>query len=182
MNTQSKHSLKSCEDSRAKNKKKKRYKKPESVKLLENLHYKAKKRKTSLPEYAIPKTKFRDDTANGLTKCVIAWINLNNGQAERISNTGRYVDNTKIVTDVIGRKRKIGSGKWIPGTGTNGTADISATIHGRSVKIEVKIGRDKQSQAQKKYQKQIEKSGGIYFIARDFTQFVEWYNAKFPKL
>lgn len=176
-----KHSLNAFDEQQAKNNKKKRYRKPQAIKDLESLHFEDKKRNTSLPDYAVPKTKFQDDTANGLTKCIIAWIVLNNGQAERISNTGRYIDNSKTVTDVIGRKRKIGSGKWIPGTGTNGTADISATIQGRSVKIEVKVGRDTQSQAQREYQDQIEKSGGIYVIARSFTQFKKWYNSKFPQ-
>jgi hypothetical protein len=42
--------------------------------------------------------------------------------------------------------------QWTKGTSTAGSADISATIKGRSVKIEVKIGKDRQSEAQKKYQ------------------------------
>jgi hypothetical protein len=126
------------------------------------------------PDYVV-KIKFTDKTANGLTKAIIAWINLNGYQAERISTTGRYVDNSKIVTDVLGNRKKIGSGKYIKGTGTNGSADISATIKGRSIKIEVKIGKDKQSEAQIKYQQMIEKAGGIYFIAKNFDEFYGFY-------
>ena len=65
--------------------------------------------------------------------------------------------------------------QWTKGTGTAGSADISATIKGRSVKIEVKIGKDRQSEAQKRYQEMIERAGGTYYIARDFDEFVEWY-------
>jgi hypothetical protein len=65
------------------------------------------------------------------------------------------------------------------GTGTRGTADISATIAGKSVKIEVKIGSDRQSPAQHEYQKAVEQAGGIYFIASSFEQFMDWYNVKF---
>ena len=126
------------------------------------------------PDYVV-KTKFTDKTANGLTKSIIAWINLNGYQAERISTTGRYIDNSKVVTDVLGNRKKIGSGKYIKGTGTNGSADISATIKGKSIKIEVKIGKDKQSEAQIKYQQMIEKAGGIYFIAKDFDEFYGFY-------
>jgi hypothetical protein len=126
------------------------------------------------PDYVV-KTKYSDKTANGLTKAIIAWINLNGYQAERISTTGRYVDNSKIVTDVLGNRKKIGSGKYIKGTGTNGSADISATIKGKSIKIEVKIGKDKQSEAQIKYQQMIEKAGGIYFIAKNFDDFYGFY-------
>jgi len=126
------------------------------------------------PDYVV-KTKYSDKTANGLTKAIISWINLNGYQAERISTTGRYVDNSKIVTDVLGNLKKIGSGKYIKGTGTNGSADISATIKGKSIKIEVKIGKDKQSEAQIKYQQMIEKAGGIYFIAKNFDDFFNFY-------
>ena len=126
------------------------------------------------PEYIV-QTKFTDKTANGLTKAIVKWINLNGYQAERISTSGRWIDNSKVVTDVLGNQKKIGSGKYIKGSGTKGSADISATIKGKSIKIEVKIGKDKQSEAQVEYQKAIERAGGIYFIAKDFTSFYEFY-------
>lgn len=125
------------------------------------------------PEYIV-RTKYTDKTANGLTKAIVKWINLNGYQAERISTSGRWVDNSKIVTDVLGNRKKIGSGKYIKGSGTKGSADISATIKGKSIKIEVKM-KDKQSEAQKEYQKAIERAGGIYFIAKDFNSFYEFY-------
>ena len=79
------------------------------------------------------------------------------------------------------REKKTTGGKvigvtWTRGTSTAGSADISATIKGRSVKIEVKIGRDRQSDAQKRYQEMIERAGGTYYIARDFDEFVEFYH------
>ena len=126
------------------------------------------------PEYIV-RTKFTDKTANGLTKAIVKWINLNGYQAERISTSGRWVDNSKVVTDVLGNRKKIGSGKYIKGSGTKGSADISATIKGRSIKIEVKM-KDKQSEAQIEYQKAIERAGGIYFIAKDFDSFYEFYS------
>jgi hypothetical protein len=86
------------------------------------------------------------------------------------------VDNSKVVTDVLGNQKKIGSGKYIKGSGTKGSADISATIKGKSIKIEVKIGKDKQSESQIEYQKAIERAGGIYFIAKDFTSFYHFYS------
>lgn len=120
--------------------------------------------------------KYTDTTANGLTRCVIDWITLNGGQAERITNTGRMIDNRKTYTDVVGRTKTIGSTKWIPGTGKNGTSDISATIRGRSVKIEVKIGKDRQSDDQRTYQIEVEQAGGVYLIVKNFKDFVIWYD------
>jgi hypothetical protein len=80
----------------------------------------------------------------------------------------------------VGRSRTLGKGKWTKGTGTRGSSDISATIKGRSVKIEVKFGKDKQSDHQKLYQESIEKAGGVYIIAKNMTDFVDWYD-KFLK-
>ena len=63
----------------------------------------------------------------------------------------------------------------------NGSADISATIAGRSVKMEIKIGADRQSEAQRRYQVAIERAGGLYVIVKDFTSFVEWYGVTFNR-
>lgn len=126
--------------------------------------------------WAIPKADTKEVGANSLTKLVISFLEFNNCQAERISSTGRYIDGTKQVTDCIGRKRTIGSGKYIKSTSTNGTADISSVIKGRSVKIEIKWNKDKQSDVQKIYQQSIEKAGGIYIIVKTFDDFVNWYD------
>lgn len=126
----------------------------------------------NLPEYAIPKKTFSDNSTNGLTKCVIDFLNYSGHQAERISTTGRW----------IVEKNNPKGGYYIPGTGTKGSADISATIKpkcfkfGISVKIEIKFKKDRQSEDQKKYEQQIESAGGIYLIVRDFDEFVEWYD------
>ena len=128
----------------------------------------------SMPPDYIPLTKFTDKTANGLTKCVIAWINLNGGQAERINTMGRMLDKTKVVSDTFGNKRTIGSVEWQKGTGQKGSADISATIQGRSVKIEVKM-KDKQSIDQIKYQNDIENAGGQYWLVHNFDEFMFHY-------
>lgn len=134
-----------------------------------------KSRYPNVPEIALPKIEYNQNSANGLTKCILDFLNLSGHQAERINTMGRMLDNRKTYTDVIGRQKTIGSTKYIPTTGTKGSADISATINGRSVKIEVKFGKDRQSADQKAYQEQIEKAGGIYIIAKEFDSFYDWY-------
>ena len=130
------------------------------------------------PDY-VPKTKFSDTTANGLTKAVVTFLNLSGHQAERISTTGRYIDNSKIVTDVTGAQRVLGKGKWIKGSGVSGSADISSTINvkgiGLSVKFEVKM-KDRQSEHQKIYEQDIKKAGGQYYVVHNFPEFIEYYN------
>ena len=106
---------------------------------------------------------------------IIDYLRFSGWQAERINCTGRSVDNTKVITDVLGDFRRVGSIKWLPTSGQRGTADISATIRGRSVKIEVKM-KDKQSQAQKNYQIQIERAAGFYWLCHNMDEFLEQYN------
>ena len=140
---------------------------------LQELYLKDFKEKyPNVPDHCIPMQKFNDTTANGLTKTIIMFIQYIGGQAERVSSMGRMIDNRKVSTDVLGRQRTIGTMKYIPGTSTNGTADISAIYKGISFKIEVKIGKDRQSEAQKKYQQEVERAGAVYIIAKDFDNFI----------
>ena len=157
---------------------KKQYLKSEAVKILENLAFHTMKKKHPNFPYTV-KTIYKDNTSNGLTKCVIDYIRLRGFQAERINSTGAIKDNRKTSIDILGNIRTIGSVEWIKNTTQRGTADISATIQGRSVKIEIKCkasGDKYQSEAQKEYQKQIENAGGIYIVIRTFEVFYNWFN------
>lgn len=126
-------------------------------------------RHPSFPEAYFVKKKWDDKTANGLTKAITSFIQFNGYQAERINTMGVARENKRTDGKVIGVT-------WTKGTTTAGSADISATIRGRSVKIEVKVGKDRQSDAQKRYQESIERAGGVYLIAGDFDSFVEWFD------
>lgn len=136
----------------------------EALKLANDIE-----RHPSFPEAYFVKKKWDDKTANGLTKAITSFIQFNGFQAERINTMGVARENKRTDGKVIGVT-------WTKGTSTAGSADISATIRGRSVKIEVKVGKDRQSEAQKRYQESIERAGGVYIIARDFDTFVEWFD------
>lgn len=101
-------------------------------------------------------------TANQLTANIIKLLKLHNCHAERVNNIARKV-----------------KGRWVKSNMMRGTADIHAIIRGRAVMIEVKIGKDKQSIYQKIYQQSVEKSDGIYYIAKDFNEFIFWLKLKF---
>jgi hypothetical protein len=131
----------------------------------------------------LPGKVYRLNTANGLTQAVIEWVRAHGYQAERVSTTGRLIDRSEIVTDVVGFKRRIGSNEWIPGTGTKGSADIHATIplkhsngFGVSVKIEIKVGKDRLSPAQKKYGEQMELAGGVYLVVKELNDLFQWWD------
>lgn len=158
------------------------YRKSPAVKELETIaNADARQKFPEIPPEWLAPRKYRDDTANGLTRCIIHFLKFKGQQAERINNTGRLIDDQRTFNDVLGRTRTIGKKKWIKSTGTRGTADISAAIVGKSVKIEVKIS-DRQSKSQKEYQQQVELAGGIYFIARTFEDFYSWFTTIYPML
>ena len=98
-------------------------------------------------------------TANGLTKFITNYILWAGWRATRVNTMGRQV-----------------GGKWIPGTTRKGTADISATIKGRSIMIEVKIGADKASEYQLKEQALERKSGGIFEFISSPEEFFTLYD------
>lgn len=144
-----------------------------SLKELTEADLQARRLKNpSMPEYALAKTKFSDKKANDLTKAILAWFNLSGGFAERISVTGRLIDNRKTYRDSVGKIRQIGTCKWIKSSMTKGSGDISATYLGKSFKIEVKIGKDRQSDDQKEYEESVVRAGGVYIIASSFEGFI----------
>ena len=96
--------------------------------------------------------------SNTIQNCIVKYLLWSGYQAEQINTTGIYRN-----------------GGWTFSGSTRGSADISAIIKGRSVKIEVKYGKDKQSEAQIKYQERVERAGGIYWIVKNFTDFLNKY-------
>jgi hypothetical protein len=132
-----------------------RYNKPESVKQFEreydNWYFKEKD---------LPYTwahKFRDDTANELTKLICAWCKVNGHFAARVNTTGIY--------DVKrGCYRTSGARK--------GMADITAVINSKHISIEVKTGHDRPRPNQLKVKQEVEAAGGVYLFAHSFDDFL----------
>ena len=114
--------------------------------------------------------------ANKLTAQIIDFLNfLPACYATRVNTMGVYRDDKKSYTNVGGATRTVGTGAYTPSGSTKGAADISSTVFGKRVEIEIKIGADRQSPDQKRFQKFIESSYGVYYIARDFQEFYQWF-------
>lgn len=114
------------------------------------------------PEKYKPKAKSKKQSpANALTDSICKYIKLNSGIAYRVNSQGQY-------DAKLGRWRKSGMKKGLP--------DIIAIYNGLFVGIEVKIGRDKQSEDQKLREEEIEKAGGVYYIAKEFDSFKEYFD------
>jgi hypothetical protein len=147
--------------------------KSEALKELESLAMKNKRTKyPNIKEHALPVVKYNDNTANSLTKAILAWLELNGHKAWRQGSEGRYRPGKEYV-DVIGRTRLM-KGSYIPGL-NKGHSDVQSIIDGRFVAWEIKIGKDKQSAVQKQFQQEVEKAGGKYFLIPDFDTFMRHY-------
>ena len=111
-------------------------------------------------------------TANGLTTFIINYLNWSGHRATRIAASGRLIDSGMVMESGVRLKGK----KWIPGSTRKGSSDISATIFGRSVMFEIKIGNDKPSPDQLKEQERERKAGGQYHFVKTPEQFFEIMN------
>ena len=115
----------------------------------------------NIPEHALPHRNFTDKTANELTQAILAWLRFNGHYASRVQSQGQW--NNKLKMFIKSNVRK-------------GIGDIMAVVQGKTLMIEVKIGRDKLSDYQKATQKDVENSGGIYYVAKNFQDFFEFYH------
>jgi hypothetical protein len=111
----------------------------------------------------------KGSSAPGVEKNICEYIKLKGFQAEKRAVMGRTVKDPDVKT-AIGTL--VGKSTYIPSTGTKGSADISAVVYGIAISIEVKVGRDRQSEHQKKYEDAINKAGGFYFIVHDEDDFI----------
>lgn len=58
-----------------------------------------------------------------------------------------------------------------------GVADILGVIDGRFIAIECKAsGFNKLREDQKKFKQKFEKSGGIFYLANNIDEFINWFN------
>jgi len=112
-----------------------------------------------LPPHVLVKKRFKDTTANELTKTII-WdmYHVREGVAYRINNGAVY-----------DRKK----GVYRKGVQRKGVPDIIGIIKGRFFGIEVKIGKDRQSADQKEVEKEIQAAGGVYFIAKSYDDYLK---------
>ena len=125
-----------------------RYKKPASVKRLEIDYFDWKYHQSSIPVQCRFKTAFRDDTANGLAGAFF----------QRQNSQGQYDSRLKM---------------WRKSGTTRGIADVQVTFRGKTYNLEIKIGKDRQSEVQKDVERKIKAAGGHYAIIRCFDDFLE---------
>jgi hypothetical protein len=109
-----------------------------------------------------PKPKL--ETANELTRRIVAHVRANGGFASRLSSTGTYRADLK---------------KFVSSQQVSGLPDVLAVVNGQFVGLEVKAGKDRLSEAQKQTHKALTGAGAIVYVVRNFDAFKDWYSLTF---
>ena len=152
-----------------------------AIRILRQIDINHRKEKYPNARYYYEDKSINDNSANGIMKCIEKFHSFIGGVAERIHTQGRKVDNRKTVVTATGFNQTIGSVGYILTTGRKGSADMSITFNAVNVKCEVKYGKDRQSEEQKKYQQDIEAAGGIYIIVKSFHDYLVWFGSKYGR-
>tara|TARA_R110000796_G_scaffold96178_1_gene201759 strand:+ start:3344 stop:3739 length:396 start_codon:yes stop_codon:yes gene_type:complete len=102
-------------------------------------------------------------SANSLTRAIVQYLNFNGVVAWNVYNGGVYDPTLKIY-----RKNRHHK---------HGVFDICGFEKkgGRHVEIEIKIGRDKMSDDQRRHFVDLSEAGALVFVARDFDSFESWF-------
>lgn len=113
-------------------------------------------------------------TANGLTKFIVNYLDWTGCHGNRIAAMGRMIKQGKDTVTPMGTIKA--KSVMIPGATKKGTADVLSVINGRSVAWEIKIGKDRISEAQVKQQQAIRRAGGYYYFVPDVDTFFTIYD------
>jgi len=133
----------------------------------------AAKRYAKIPKHAWKNVKFSDSGANELTKAILAYFELKGIKAWRQASEGRFIQG-KEYKDMYGRSVRE-KGMYIPRSkAAKGSGDITVILPplGRRLDVEVKYGKDRQSDDQKRFQSELEAMGGLYIIVRTWEDFM----------
>lgn len=131
----------------------------------------------SIPANYIVGTKYKETCANDIEKAIERFAKVVGFLAERTKTQGRQMD-AKYINTSLGRVQ-VSAPKYVTSTSRKGSSDMKLLIPNIGyVACEIKFGRDTQKPDQVKYQKDVEKNGGIYIIVKTFEEFIIWYVSK----
>jgi len=103
------------------------------------------------------------------------------GTAWVVENTGQFIPG-KVEVNVIGKGVQVGKPHMRYSPNKKGHSDIQALVRGRSLFIELKRryakGKDRMSDAQKAFKREVESAGALYWVVEDlddfYNQFIEY--------
>ena len=124
-------------------------------------------------QYFYSKTNHRQYLSKWIEAVISKVLKSKGADPQKANDAGTYRDNTKIVTDIIGIQRKIGSGNWTKTSNVKpGRADITCFFKGRMLNLEVKVGNDKMSDLQKIEEIRAKNNNEEYIIIKTIEDFL----------
>ena len=121
-------------------------------------------RSPNFPPKFIPRSKYSDRDANGLTRCIVDYLNFSGHFATRLQSTGQYRADLQ---------------KFVGSQQRAGMPDVLAVVEGQAVFVEVKAGNDRLSDAQKATHTALTNAGAAVYVAHDFQGFYDWFTKHF---
>lgn len=105
-------------------------------------------------------------TTNNITRGIVNFLNVRGHFAFRVNSTGIW-DPTKRIFRKPNQKY--------------GLADIVCCLHGgKFLAVEVKnqITKDRMKRNQEAFESELVKAGGVYYVAKNMFDFIDWYNVQ----
>jgi len=149
---------------------------------LKDLYLQYMEQNSPLPRHAWPQfgTRYRGmKPEKKIKKQIVDYIQFSGtGKAWVVETQGQYVPG-KIERNVIGKAVQVSKPHFKYSPNMKGHSDIQAIVQGRSLFIELKRvysrGRDRMSDAQIAFKKEVESVGATYMVVHDLEDFIEKY-------
>ena len=111
-----------------------------------------------------PRNTPKVESANSITRRIVKEIRANGGFATRLNSTGMYRADLK---------------KFVSSQQVLGMPDVLACLNGQFLGVEIKVGRDTLSNAQKQTHTALIDAGATIYVAHSFEGFNAWFTANF---
>lgn len=111
--------------------------------------------------YSMQVKPYSDRTNIGLTRCITDYL--------------RY-SGYHLVDRKSNRRQSF---KWRKSPSQSNPEEIEAVIHGRALRIQIRIGDEPVSGQQLREKLKAESTGGLFYVARDFQSFLHWFETVF---
>lgn len=127
---------------------------------------------STVPEHCRPVKSYRDNSANELTKSVLAYFEFKGWKAWRQASEGRFIQGRNY-KDWAGREKQE-KGMYIPRSkAAKGIGDIACIMKGgRFLSVEIKFGKDRMRDEQKKFKEEAEEAGAVYMVVKTWEDFI----------
>jgi len=130
-------------------------------------------------KYFYSNTNHREYLSKFIESVMVLVLRSIGADPVKAPDKGKRIDNIEIHKDVLGHQRVNVRSTYVKDkTVREGRADVTCFFKGSlglgMYNFEIKVGRDAQSEAQKKEQERCEKNGEFYIIIKNIDDFISY--------